>query len=339
MSRRISTKSIMIVSAIFLITACEKDKPTEPTCTENTYYLDMDGDGLGDPNNTTMACSLPAGYARNDSDDDDTVVSGSASGLPDVSNEGYDFTSTDTDGWELIWEDNFNMDITTQWNLWDGGAFNNELQIYKAGNAALANDYLYINAKREQRTGATNPFDNTQKSFDFSSARLESKTLFSPSEQGGTLRMAARIKLPQGQGLWPAFWSYGDPWPTEGEIDVMEFRGGEVTEYTTNFFYGENPNEPQTNNGASYEAGLNLTTEFHVFECIWTLSELEMKLDGQTIRTMNSSNTQFVTNLYSKKEKIVLNLAVGGDFFQNLDASQIPDDSYLVVDWVKLYKQ
>lgn len=331
---------IIVLVAISILISCGEDEPTEPMCTENTYYRDMDGDGKGDPNNSTTSCTLPSGYVPNDWDDDDNDAGGSnAAGLPEVDNNGYDFTAADTDGWELIFEDNFNTDITTSWNLWDGGAFNNELQLYKAGNAQLGNDYLYINAKRENRTGRTNPFDSTDKSFSFTSARLESKAVYSPSQQGGTLRMAARIRLPKGEGLWPAFWSYGDPWPTEGEIDVMEFRAGEVNEYTTNFFYGTNENQPLTNNGQSYEYGSDMTTQFHVFECIWTQNMLEMKLDGQVIRTMSSTDYQYVTSLYNKREKIVLNLAVGGDFFQNLDASQIPDESYLIVDWVRLYKQ
>lgn len=318
--------------------SCDSDSIDEPPCTEQTYFRDNDGDLLGDPNNFITACDQPEGYVLNNADDDDSGSS-SSTNLPTPSSEGYDFTSTDTDGWNLLWEDNFDGDITTSWNLWDGGAFNNELQLYKAGNAEVHEGYLFINAKRETRTGRTNPFDATEKSFEFTSARLESKALYSPSSNGGTLRMTARIQLPKGEGLWPAFWSFGDPWPTQGEIDVMEFRGGEVNEYTTNFFYGNEPNQPLTNNGDTYVLGRDMTTQFHVFECIWEQNQLTMKLDGQTVRTMNSSNFQFVTNLFTTQEKIVLNLAVGGDFFQNLDESQIPNESYMIVDWVRLYNK
>jgi len=139
--------------------------------------------------------------------------------LPEVSDAGFDFSATDLEGWELLWEDNFDGTLS-EWNVWKGGAFNEELQLYQQDNLYVEEGYLFIEQLRESATGVTTPFDATTKSFDFTSGRIESKKLYNPSQQG-TLRIAARIKLPAGEGLWPAFWSYGDPWPTQGEIDIV----------------------------------------------------------------------------------------------------------------------
>jgi len=77
------------------------------------------------------------------------------------------------------------------------------------------------------------------------------------------------------------------------------------------------------------------------FDVVWSQNSLVVSLDGVVIHTHSSSNSQFVTNLFNKNEKIVLNLAVGGVFFNgmNINVADIPDKSYLVVDWVKVFKQ
>lgn len=261
--------------------------------------------------------------------------------VPALDNKGYDFIEMDTDGWEMIWEDNFD-DNLFDWNVWTGGAFNNELQYYQRGNLYVENDFLYIRQRKQSAVGATNPFDQTSKAFEFTSGRIETKTMYSPSKVGGTIRFAARIKLPAGEGLWPAFWSYGDPWPTQGEIDVMEYRGGETTKYSTNFFYGREPNQVLTNSAVQtkeHEFEKPLSDEFHVYELEWSRTELIMKLDGEVVQNYGVGEFEYVDDLFTKSQQVVLNLAVGGDFFQNLDESDIPNESYLVVDWVKIFKQ
>lgn len=261
--------------------------------------------------------------------------------VPEVNPKGYDFTETDTKGWEMVWEDDFNSNLSA-WNIWTGGAFNNELQLYQGDNLYVENSLLYIRQRRQATTGGTNPFDSTIKSFNYTSGRIETKKLYSPSEVGGTIRFAARIKLPAGEGLWPAFWSYGDPWPTEGEIDVMEYRGGVTNQYSTNFFYGDQPNQVLTNPAIQtkeHEFETPLSDEFHVYELEWSQSELIMKFDGKIVQTYTVEEFEYVDDLYSKSQKVVLNLAVGGDFFQNLVENEIPNDSYLIVDWVKVFKK
>ncbi len=297
---------------------------------------------------TLLSCSDDNGLTTNETNMSETEAENENPSveeetiLPEVTNVGFDFSATDIEGWELLWEDNFDTDLS-EWNVWKGGAFNEELQLYQEENLYVEDGYLFIEQLREAASGATNPFDTTTKSFNFTSGRIESKELYNPSLQG-TLRIAARIKLPTGEGLWPAFWSYGDPWPTQGEIDIMEFRGGRTNEYVTNFFYGTQANTPLTNSAVTsytHDAGLDLTNEFHVFDMVWSQNSLEVSLDGVEIRTFTTGEFQYIDDLFNKNEKVVLNMAVGGAFFNgmNINVSDIPNKSYLIVDWVKIYKQ
>ncbi len=149
----------------------------------------------------------------------------------------FDETAATAAGYTKIFEDNFDADLS-KWNVWTGGAFNNELQYYQAANLQVQNSNLVITAKKETITGVTNPYDATLKTFNYTSGRIECKTNISASAATPKIRMVARIKLAAGYGMWPAFWSYGDPWPTQGEIDFIEARGQEPFKYQTNYFYG-----------------------------------------------------------------------------------------------------
>ena len=275
-----------------------------------------------------------------DGDTDDTTVD-----TPDLSGfTGYNQPEGDVSGWELIFEDDFESNLSA-WTIWTGGAYNNELQHYQADNLILEDGYLFIREKRETVTGATTNFDNTPKNFDFTSGRIESNASYSAGNTEGAtkLRFSSRILLPEGIGLWPAFWSYGDPWPTQGEIDVLEFRGNNTSSYVTNFFYGTNPNTPTTNSAqTTYNVPVegDITANWHVFELIWSENTLEILLDNVLVHTFTEAEWGVIDDIYTKSERLVLNMAVGGDFFQpNVNPANIPDVAFTAVDWVRVYKQ
>ena len=237
-------------------------------------------------------------------------------------------------GYIKIFEDDFNTDLS-KWNIWTGGAFNNELQYYQASNLQLINSNLVITAKKETVTGATTPFDATPKTFNFTSGRIECKTNISASSATPKVRIVARIKLPVGFGMWPACWSYGDPWPTQGEIDYLEAKGQEPFKYQTNYFYGRAANRNLVKNQVGYiTSNVSLTDCYHVYEMIWSQNSLTSILDGNVIETKTGS---YVPNLFGKTERVVLNLAVGGNFFSNFDPLQIVTGS-LSIDFVKVFK-
>lgn len=235
-------------------------------------------------------------------------------------------------GWVKTFEDNFEADLS-KWNTWTGGAFNNELQFYQAANLGVNAGNLVIAAKQDTVSGPTTPFDPTVKTFNYTSGRIESKTNISASANTPKVRMIARIKLPSGYGMWPAFWSYGDPWPKQGEIDILEARGQEGFKYQTNYFYGTGTRNLVRGAEGYITADVSLQTCYHVYEVIWSQNSLQFYFDGVLVKT-NSSG--YVPDLFGKTERITLNLAVGGNFFSNLNTSLIvPGTMY--VDWVKVF--
>lgn len=236
-------------------------------------------------------------------------------------------------GWTKTFEDNFSTDLS-KWNVWTGGAFNNELQYYGAGNLQVTGGNLVITAKKEAVTGRTTPWDATPKNFQYTSGRIECKTNVSANTKTPKVRMVARIRLPAGYGMWAAFWSYGDPWPTQGEIDIVEARGQEPTKYQNNYFYGRTANRNLVRNQEGFiNTNADLTACYHVYEMIWEKNTLTSYLDGVVVETKSGG---YIPNLFGKTERITLNLAVGGDFFANLDPSQISPGT-MYVDYVKVF--
>ena len=263
--------------------------------------------------------------------------------LPEVDNCGYDAAETFFEGWSLIFEENFDNDLS-RWTAWRGGAFNNELQHYQSNQLFVEEDYLYIRMAREGVTGRNNPFDETQRSFSFVSGRVESVREFGPDlgTGKGTVRFSARLRLVEGHGLWPAWWSYNDPWPTKGEIDILEARGDTPNEFQSNFHFGENENEIQTDpvfNDFHYVHSEKLSDCFHLYELIWSEDQFEILFDGESVKIYDSDTYTFVPEFFGKNHRLTLNLAVGGWFFDNLIESNIPDEAFLVIDWVKVHER
>ncbi len=236
-------------------------------------------------------------------------------------------------GWTRTFTDDFSGSLA-QWNVWTGGAYNNELQYYQPANLSVADGNLVITARKETVTGAATPYDQTPKTFSYTSGRIESKVLVSANTTTPKVRMAARIRLPQGYGMWAAFWSYGDPWPTQGEIDILEARGQEPYQYQTNYFYGRSRDRNLVRNGEGfYTADEDLQAGYHVYEMIWAQNTLTAYLDGKPVETKSGG---YIANLFGKREKLALNLAVGGNFFAGLDPARITPGT-MYVDWVKVF--
>lgn len=251
-----------------------------------------------------------------------------------------------TTEWLMIFEDDFDDPNLPEWNVWNSGAFNQEIQLYRPEQLDVQNGIMTINVQRNTVVGDTDPFNTTQKTFEYVSGRLETKKQFGPSAIEGEreLRYMARIKMPPGNGMWPAFWSYGDMWPTNGEIDLIEARGNEPTRFSSNIFYGTQPGIPLTNNDANtlteYDLELDITTDFHVYELIWTADSLSIIFDGELLKKYEATPLNFINELFGKKHQIVLNTAVGGVFFPpNANSSNFADTSEMQIDWVRVYQR
>jgi beta-glucanase (GH16 family) len=253
-----------------------------------------------------------------------------AQGTCDYDRDDASLTSA---GWTKTFDEPFSTDLS-KWKVWVGGAFNNELQHYQASNLQVAAGILSIEARRQTVVGATTPFNPALSSFDYTSGRIESIAHFSSGRTTPSVRMAARLKLPAGYGMWPAFWSFGDQWPTQGEIDIVEARGNLPNEYSTAYWYGKRPGVNQVANSAvTIQTGTSLTDCYHVYEVIWTKDVLTYLLDGVVVDVKSGGQ---IPNMFRKQQRVVLNLAVGGNFFPNLDKSQIQTGT-MQADWVRVF--
>lgn len=250
-----------------------------------------------------------------------------------ICNYEFNETTLTSAGWTKRFDENFSTNLN-QWNIWTGGAYNNELQYYQAPNLQISNGILSIVAKRETVTGNTLPGDPTQKTFEFTSGRIEGKTPFSASSTTPKVRMIARIKLPTGYGMWPAFWSYGDPWPTQGEIDILEARGNEPFKYQTAYWYGRRAGVNTASSTEGYvTSSVSLTDCWHVYEVIWEKNTLTYIFDGQVVVIKSGGS---IPNFFRKQQRVTLNLAVGGGFVGNPSPNMI-ETGTLQVDWVKVF--
>lgn len=252
-----------------------------------------------------------------------------------------DETALAASGYTKIYEENFNSDLSG-WNIWEGGAFNEELQLYKPQNLIVANGILEIKSKKEDVTGPILPGDSELSDYAYTSGRMESVFEVAPTSPTQKIRISARIKLPAAYGMWPAFWSYGNPWPTHGEIDVLEATGDKHG-YTTNYYYGSQPDTPVTNDDLTSEeisTPKDLSSGYHVYEVIWAKNSLTFLLDGEVVetRTATEPGQQYIPAFFGKTQNIVLNLAVGGTMFgDDFDESKIKPSS-MYVDWVKVFR-
>ncbi|HET7897640.1 MAG TPA: glycoside hydrolase family 16 protein, partial [Flavisolibacter sp.] len=202
---------------------------------------------------------------------------------PTICDYSLDEAALQATGWTKIFDENFDTNLSN-WTIWTGGAYTNELQYYQAANLQVVDGNLVITATKETVSGATTPSDPTLKTFNYTSGRIECKSNVSANSTTPKVRMVARIKLPTGYGMWPAFWSYGDPWPTQGEIDFLEARGQEPTKYQTNYFYGKTANRNLVRGQEGFiTADADLTACYHVYEMVWEQNTLTSYLDGKVV--------------------------------------------------------
>ncbi|OQR84836.1 hypothetical protein ACHHYP_12651, partial [Achlya hypogyna] len=244
--------------------------------------------------------------------------------------------------WQLTFEDNFNTLNTNTWNIYNdcstGGnacAWNNELQVYLASQVTVANGTLAIEASNASYTS------RNAGTRQFRSGRMD--TSFSFAQKYG--RFEARIKLPVGQGMWPAFWLLPKStacWPMGGEIDIMENIGKEPSTLHANYHFGPgcnwNMNAGGSNCGHTGSATtVNFNNDFHLFAVEWTPTSMRWSVDNAVYYTLSSAGCSWPFFMPDSPMYVVLNLAVGGDWPGNPDATTVFPQRMLV-DYVRAYK-
>ena len=244
------------------------------------------------------------------------------------------------DSLQLVWADEFDAPQLDpeEWYFESGdgsqygisGWGNNELQYYLTDNAFLENGLLVIEARAESSNG-----------FDYTSARLHTRDRFA-FRYG---RVEARIRLPGGQGIWPAFWllpqedEYGG-WAASGEIDIMEAvnLGGSGGNFVHGTIHYGGAWPDNVFSGETYLVPADATAEFHTYALEWDEREIRWYVDGVLFavrNTWHSSAADFPAP-FDQHFYILLNVAVGGNFPGNPDANTTFPVT-MEVDWLRVY--
>jgi beta-glucanase (GH16 family) len=245
-------------------------------------------------------------------------------------------SSPTTAGWELTWADEFDGPAgarpdSTRWRFDIGTDWGNaqlEYDTDRVENVSLdGGGHLAITARQES-------YQNRE----YTSGRIHTGGRF--SQRNG--RFEARIRLPAGRGIWPAFWLLGADfasvgWPACGEIDVMEYRG----------------QEPQVTHGSlhgpGYSGGGAITSrytlpgaarfddDFHVFAVEWSDERITWIVDDVRFLTVGPADLPGPW-VFDHPFFIILNVAVGGHFVGPPDAGTTFPQTMLV-DWVRVYRR
>ncbi len=244
--------------------------------------------------------------------------------------------------YSLVWSDEFDGTAinTNNWSyqVEPAGRFNNEWQSYtnSSDNAYIEKGNMVIEAKYN---------GNGLAKGNYTSARMitQGKKNFKYG------KVQARIKVPYGQGIWPAFWMLGSNikennpngtvnWPYCGEIDIMEKVGGGIKEkelHGTIHFWEDSKNK-WTYIGGKTTTTNNLADDFHVYEVEWDAEKIIWKLDGIEYHRQNITSSDY--DEFRNEFYILLNVAVGGDW-PGAPNSTTTFPQKMLIDWVRVYQK
>ncbi len=245
------------------------------------------------------------------------------------------------DGYTLVWNDEFNEGTTlsSDWTheVQSAGWVNNELQTYVDGTSPAGSRVT------ELKDGKLN-INCFSENNNIYSGRVYAKV----SEGWKYGYFEARIKLPQGKGTWPAWWMMpanndytSNPWPHCGEIDIMEEVGvdANIVSCTIHCTKYNNTNTSTEHASRTFPTA---ESEYHVYACEWTASEINFIYDGETILTYADDGTgddqwPFYTAFYP-----ILNLAFGGDWggYAGVDETILDDGGITMqIDYVRIFQK
>ncbi|WP_206483320.1 family 16 glycosylhydrolase [Thalassotalea sp. G2M2-11] len=233
----------------------------------------------------------------------------------------FDGTSLDTSKWEVMTGDGCSYGIC--------GWGNNELQSYQAENNTVSNGILTITAKKQR-----------VKSKNYTSGRIRTANM----PNGGQWtngRFEARIKLPNGTGMWPAFWMLPtDPdvgWPASGEIDIMEATGQADMFAFGTIHYGQAWPDNEWTSGRILKQPDAWSADFHEYAVEWEPNEIRWYIDDilYSVKTPADMSDSAYWTFENYQYHFLLNLAVGGSIGGVVDDSMLPQT--MEVDYVRVY--
>lgn len=247
---------------------------------------------------------------------------------PDTSQPGAD--------WTLVWKDEFDGPANTppsseRWvhDVGGGGWGNAQLEYdtNRTENVSLDGEgRLVITARKESYGGNS-----------YTSGRINTRGRFAQAYG----RFEARLQLPVGRGMWPAFWLLGAnidevPWPDCGEIDIMEYRG-QLPAIIRGSLHGPGYSGGNNIGGEYVVSGGKLYEDFHVYAVEWEPERIRWQFDGVTFFEATPAKLPAGKKwVYDHPHFILLNLAVGGNYVGPPDrTTEFPQQ--LKVDYVRVY--
>ena len=246
------------------------------------------------------------------------------------------------DGYNLLWADEFDGETMdeSKWSYdpHEPGWPNKELQEYTTSpdNVVVRDGKLVLKAIKTEKDG--------KDYYTSGKVKGQNKTDFTYG------KVVVSAKVPEGQGLWPAIWMmpqdesrYGQ-WPKCGEIDIMEVLGNDTTTSYSTIHYGEPHGEQQ---GTIVKTGNDsFSSTFHEYSVEWEPGEMRFYTDGELVLTVND----WFTAVEGEDDKpypapfdqpffVQLNLAVGGNWPGNPDASTDFSKAEFEIDYVRVYQK
>lgn len=241
------------------------------------------------------------------------------------------------DDWKLTFEENFKN--LNNWNFEQGFIRNNELQYYTDKNYTLDDNGLTIIGKKEKIKNENYDCNSSNWQFSREYSLVTSTSITTKGKfdfKNGYIE--AKIKMPVGKGVWPAFWLLGSnkKWPYGGEIDIMEYLGR-----TEDIIYhnAHSKNHICKSYNSFEEKVLNSSTEYHTYGLYKDQDILEFyvdrKLQGRLVRKADYNLTDdwpFNSEFY-----IIINLALGGNWAEELDMDALP--AYYNISYIKVWEK
>ena len=350
---------ILCAGTIFAVAACSSDSSSsaeypdqwdpypETPSSSSSIATEDSGSEVGTQSSSSAeqvaSCSSEIATSSNDasSSSSETAKSSAAdisssSQAASSSSEAASIASSSSES-TYLWHDEFDGDAlnTDKWTFEIGtgasGWGNNEWEYYtnRKENAYVQDGILHIRANKEDYEGSK-----------YTSARIITKDKFSFTY--GTVE--ARIALPVGKGIWPAFWLLGQnidavSWPACGEIDIIETVNSENIVYGTNHWANGSEYATYGNNTGNYrDQKFDLdVTQFHNYKFTWDKKYIRMFVDDFMYHEILIENNEGDTEEFHKPFFFILNVAVAGNWpgFE-VDDSQFPNE--MLVDYIRVSK-
>ena len=263
-------------------------------------------------------------------------------------------TAQATDGYRLVWHDEFDYDGRPNPDYWafeNGFVRNNEWQWYQAQNAECRDGLLVITARRESKENpgynpASEKWGEKRERIECTSASVITKG----KKEFLYGRFVVRARIPAARGSWPAIWFKGSkyPWPSCGEVDLMEFypRGGHAQIHANACWGGDNGSKwdsqavPFTH---FTEKDSLWGTQFHVWRMDWEKDYIRLYLDDELLneidltKTVNSKKSAGADdNPFHTPMFLLLNLAMGSTGGK-VDEAALP--MHYEIDYVRVYQK